>query len=139
VRRVLESIGLKVNRLIRLAYGPLALGTLLPGEIEEVGPRVLREQFADHIAPANLPKGDRPAFGKAATIADARAGGGRREAGGEPGAGASAKPAAPKKVYKAGWAKAKPPKPGGMRTPRKGKPAVKRSAGPSPRARGEDR
>jgi len=137
VRRVLESIGLKVNRLIRLAYGPLALGTLLPGEIEEVGPRVLREQFAEHIAPANLPKGDRPAFGKAATIAGVRATGARREAAGE-GTAAPAKPAAPKKVYKAGWAKAKPPKPGGMRTPKKSKSAMKRSAGPSPRARGED-
>src|SRR4029434_2498045 len=62
VRRVLESIGLKVNRLIRLAYGPLALGTLGVGEIEEVGPRVIREQFAEHIDPANLPKGDRPQY-----------------------------------------------------------------------------
>src|SRR6185369_7529404 len=60
VRRVLEHLGLRVNRLIRLSYGPLALGTLLPGEIEEVGPRVIREQFADHIASANLPTGDRP-------------------------------------------------------------------------------
>jgi len=59
VRRVLEALGLKVNRLIRLAYGPFALGTLAAGEIEEVGPRVIRAQLADHIAPANLPKGDR--------------------------------------------------------------------------------
>ena len=46
VRRVLEAIGLKVNRLIRLAYGPFALGTLEPGVVEEVGPRVIREQLA---------------------------------------------------------------------------------------------
>jgi len=119
VRRVLESLGLKVNRLIRLAYGPLALGTLLPGEIEEVGPRVLREQFAEHIEPANLPKGDRAQFAKAATIAGARPSGRRRE-GGEAAAPASApKEPARKKVYKAGWAKAKPPKPGGLRTPKK--------------------
>jgi len=123
VRRVLESLGLKVNRLIRLAYGPLALGTLSPGEIEEVGPRVLREQFAEHIAPASLPKGDRPAFGKAATIAGARATGARREAGGE--SAAQARPAAPKKVYKAGWAKAKPPKPGGARASKAGRPPAK--------------
>jgi 23S rRNA pseudouridine2605 synthase len=59
VRRVLESLGLKVNRLIRLAYGPFALGTLGVGEVEEVGPRVIREQLGAHIAPENLPKGNR--------------------------------------------------------------------------------
>jgi 23S rRNA pseudouridine2605 synthase len=59
VRRVLEAIGLKVNRLIRLAYGPFALGTLPVGAAEEVGPRVVREQLAEFIAPQNLPTGDR--------------------------------------------------------------------------------
>jgi 23S rRNA pseudouridine2605 synthase len=60
VRRVLESIGLKVNRLIRLAYGPFALGTLPVGAVEEVGPRVIRELLAGFIAPENMPRGDRP-------------------------------------------------------------------------------
>ena len=69
VRRVLEALGLKVNRLIRLSYGPFALGTLMPGEVEEVGPRVIREQLAEHIAPQNLPKGDRPLWKKPAAIA----------------------------------------------------------------------
>jgi 23S rRNA pseudouridine2605 synthase len=59
VRRVLEALGLTVNRLIRLAYGPFALGTLAVGEVEEVGPRVLREQLGHLIAPAQLPQGDR--------------------------------------------------------------------------------
>ncbi|WP_374469270.1 pseudouridine synthase [Phenylobacterium sp.] len=72
VRRVLEALGLKVNRLIRLAYGPFALGTLAVGEIEEVGPRVIREQLADHVAPENMPKGDRPQFQKSATATPPR-------------------------------------------------------------------
>ncbi|MGZ3305579.1 MAG: pseudouridine synthase, partial [Asticcacaulis sp.] len=55
VRKVLESLGLKVNRLIRLAYGPFQLGNLEPGDVEEVGPRVIRELLADKIDPRNLP------------------------------------------------------------------------------------
>lgn len=58
VRKVLESLGLQVNRLIRLAYGPFNLGTLPAGEVEEVGPRVIREMLADHVAPENMPTGN---------------------------------------------------------------------------------
>lgn len=141
VRRVLESIGLKVNRLIRLAYGPLALGTLGSGEIEEVGPRVVREQFAEHIDPANLPTGDRPQY---RTPAKQR----RRE---QAAAAATPAPAAEpkgKKAYKAGWAKAKikarphpppkTPKPKGPKPdPGAARPSESpRAAGPSPGPRG---
>jgi 23S rRNA pseudouridine2605 synthase len=104
VRRVLEALGLKVNRLIRLAYGPFALGALAPGAVEEVGPRVVREQLGALILPASLPTGERPQFKPAATdVASAR-----------PVSRRAAKPvetAAPKrKRYKAGWARAKPPR-----------------------------
>ncbi|MFC7379851.1 pseudouridine synthase [Brevundimonas sp. GCM10030266] len=58
VRKVLESIGLTVNRLIRLAYGPFQLGTLPVGSVEEVGPRVIRELLSEHIRPENLPTGN---------------------------------------------------------------------------------
>jgi 23S rRNA pseudouridine2605 synthase len=58
VRKVLESVGLTVNRLIRLAYGPFQLGTLPTGSVEEVGPRVIRELLAQHIRPENLPQGN---------------------------------------------------------------------------------
>ena len=36
VRRVLEHLGLEVSRLIRTAYGPLALGDLPAGAVDEV-------------------------------------------------------------------------------------------------------
>ena len=58
VRKVLEHLGLTVNRLIRLAYGPFQLGTLPIGSVEEVGPRVIRELLAQHIRPDNLPTGN---------------------------------------------------------------------------------
>ncbi len=45
VRRVFEHVGLDVNRLIRLSYGPYQLGSLKPGAVEEVPRKVLRDQL----------------------------------------------------------------------------------------------
>jgi 23S rRNA pseudouridine2605 synthase len=45
IRRVLEHLGWPVNRLIRVAYGPFQLGHLPRGGVEEVPPKVLREQL----------------------------------------------------------------------------------------------
>ncbi|MDE2578161.1 MAG: pseudouridine synthase [Hyphomicrobiales bacterium] len=45
VRRVLGALGLDVNRLIRLSYGPFQLGELAEGAVEEVRGRVLRDQL----------------------------------------------------------------------------------------------
>ncbi len=44
VRRLCESMGLAVNRLIRVAYGPFQLGLLPRGAVEEVPARVLKDQ-----------------------------------------------------------------------------------------------
>ncbi|GIK49615.1 MAG: pseudouridine synthase [Alphaproteobacteria bacterium] len=45
VRRVLDALGLKVNRLIRVSYGPFQLGALEPGAVEEVPRKMLKEQL----------------------------------------------------------------------------------------------
>lgn len=42
VRNAMESIDLKVNRLIRVAYGPFQLGNLAEGAVEEVPRRALK-------------------------------------------------------------------------------------------------
>jgi 23S rRNA pseudouridine2605 synthase len=45
VRRAMEHIGVVVNRLMRISYGPFRLGTIRPGQAEEVKARVLRDQL----------------------------------------------------------------------------------------------
>jgi 23S rRNA pseudouridine2605 synthase len=50
VRNVLAHLGLEVNRLIRVSYGPFQLGELPEGEVEEIKTRVLREQLGEKVA-----------------------------------------------------------------------------------------
>jgi len=45
IRKVFEHLGLKVSRLIRVAYGPFQLGDLREGEAAEVPGKVLKEQL----------------------------------------------------------------------------------------------
>ncbi|MES2035589.1 MAG: pseudouridine synthase [Pseudomonadota bacterium] len=130
VRRVLEAIGLKVNRLLRLSYGPFSLGDLGPGEVEEVGPRVIRELLEGVIPAGNMPTGNAVQF-------KAGIGVGRRKPAGGTGADEAAperKPHRPRpgqesgelkgdrQPKKPGWAKAKPKAPGGLRTPKPKRP-----------------
>ncbi len=49
VRNVLAHLGLEVNRLIRVSYGPFQLGEIAEGAVEEVKTRVLREQLGDKV------------------------------------------------------------------------------------------
>ena len=46
IKVICEHMGLKVNRLIRLSFGPFQLGDLNPGKVEEVSGKVLAEQTA---------------------------------------------------------------------------------------------
>jgi 23S rRNA pseudouridine2605 synthase len=50
IKTILEHLGLDVNRLIRLSFGPFQLGDLEPGLVEEVRTKVLREQLGQVLA-----------------------------------------------------------------------------------------
>lgn len=52
IKRVLEHLGLTVNRLIRISYGPFQLGDLAAGAVREVRGRVLRDQLGRRLAKA---------------------------------------------------------------------------------------
>jgi len=45
VRRLMEFIGVKVNRLIRVSFGPFHLGLLKEGGVDEVSYKALKEQL----------------------------------------------------------------------------------------------
>lgn len=67
VKRVLGALGLRVNRLIRLSFGPFQIGDLQPGEVKQVPNRVLMDQLGAHaaqfeqetVAPRHAQKQDR--------------------------------------------------------------------------------
>ena len=50
IKRVLEYLGCQVSRLIRVSFGPFQLGEIAEGEVDEVRPRVLRDQLGPDLA-----------------------------------------------------------------------------------------
>jgi 23S rRNA pseudouridine2605 synthase len=50
IKRVLEHLGLSVNRLIRISFGPFELADLAEGEVVEARTRVLRDQLGPRLA-----------------------------------------------------------------------------------------
>lgn len=90
IRRAMNEIGLYVNRLIRVSYGPFRLGELRPGEVEEVKSRVLRDQLGEQlsdVAPEPLEAApSRPGAPRGASGPKSAAPRPRREAAGESGA-----------------------------------------------------
>lgn len=62
IRRTMEAIGLSVNRLIRVSYGPFQLGQLKAGEVEEIRRKVLRDQLG--LDPIDEVAEERKAAGK---------------------------------------------------------------------------
>lgn len=53
VKNILGHLGLDVNRLIRLSYGPFQLGELDDGEVREVRRHVLRDQLGQRLVEAS--------------------------------------------------------------------------------------
>lgn len=51
IRRAAETVGLTVNRLIRVSYGPFRLGDLKSGEVNEVRRKVVRDQLGIEMEP----------------------------------------------------------------------------------------
>ena len=70
VRNVMAHLGLEVNRLIRISYGPFQLAELPEGAVEEVKTRVLREQLGEKIATLAGADFNRPMPGEAEAKSD---------------------------------------------------------------------
>jgi 23S rRNA pseudouridine2605 synthase len=49
IKRVLGSLGLAVNRLIRVSFGPFQLAELAEGEVREIRGRVLKDQLGPRL------------------------------------------------------------------------------------------
>ena len=67
IRRAMKAIGVTVNRLIRVSYGPFQLANLKQGEVEEIKQRVVRDQLGLSGNPAPKPARktvNRPSRGK---------------------------------------------------------------------------
>ena len=62
VKRILEHLGLQVNRLIRVSYGPFQLGDLAEGAVEEIKTRVLADQLGEALARQASVDFDAPSF-----------------------------------------------------------------------------
>jgi len=60
VKNVLASIGLVVNRLIRVSYGPFQLGDLAAGEVREIRGRTLRDQLGEKLIASSNANFDAP-------------------------------------------------------------------------------
>lgn len=50
VKRIAAHLGLDVNRLIRVSFGPFTLADLKPGDVEEIKPRILADQLGPELA-----------------------------------------------------------------------------------------
>ena len=66
VKNVLGALGLDVNRLIRISYGPFQLGELPEGHAQEIRGRTLRDQLGPRLIEESGANFDAPLFDHAA-------------------------------------------------------------------------
>ncbi len=77
VKRVLEHLGLAVNRLIRLSFGPFQLQDLDEGAVREIRGRVLRDQLGEKLAEEAGADFDAPILHEPKPVAEKKPAGGR--------------------------------------------------------------
>ncbi|HEY1863956.1 MAG TPA: pseudouridine synthase [Roseiarcus sp.] len=82
IKKILEHLGLAVNRLIRLSFGPFELGDLPEGEVMEVRTRVLRDQLGVKLAKEANANFDAPLNVREETPPEQKLARGRSERGG---------------------------------------------------------
>ena len=70
VKNVLGALGLDVNRLIRISYGPFQLGELPEGHAQEIRGRTLRDQLGPRLIEESKANFDAPLFDHAAGEAE---------------------------------------------------------------------
>ncbi|TPP10062.1 pseudouridine synthase [Rhizobium glycinendophyticum] len=62
IKNVLGALGLEVNRLIRVSYGPFQLGDLPEGQVQEVRGRMLRDQLGPRLIDEAKANFDAPVY-----------------------------------------------------------------------------
>ena len=127
IRRAMNAIDLYVNRLIRVSYGPFRLNDMRPGEVEEVRPKVLREQLGamagEETAPAKPSRKPASQAAKPAGKAGAKP---ARATTGKTALPRTARPGDGVKALARAWKEAVTPDPGGKPArPAAGKPGAK--------------
>jgi 23S rRNA pseudouridine2605 synthase len=70
IKNVLGALGLEVNRLIRISYGPFQLGDLPEGEVLEVRGRTLRDQLGPRLIDESKANFEAPIYSERETEED---------------------------------------------------------------------
>src|SRR6478736_3283837 len=70
IKNVLGALGLDVNRLIRISYGPFQLGELPEGHVQEIRGRTLRDQLGPRLIEDAKANFDAPLYNAPAIAAD---------------------------------------------------------------------